>query len=63
MNSLTSDEKVLGSGEYGVVHSGVFNGEAVAIKKSKQRVHVEEFKTVLAEMKIVSYLGDHENIP
>ena len=45
-----------------MVYSGLFNGEAVAIKKLKQRVDVEEFKAVLAEMKIMSYLGDHENV-
>ena len=59
---MAEDEKVLGSGEYGVVFSGVFNGQAVAIKKLKRRVDVEEFKAVLAEMKIMSYLGDHENV-
>ena len=59
---MALDEKVLGSGEYGVVHSGVFNGEVVAIKKLKRRVDVENFKVVLAEMKIMSYLGDQENI-
>ena len=62
LNSLAEDENVLGSGEFGVVHSGFFNGEAVAIKKLKQRVDVEEFKAVLAEMKIMSYLGHHENV-
>ena len=45
-----------------MVYSGLFNGEAVAIKKLKKRVDVEEFKAVLAEMKIMSYLGDHESI-
>ena len=44
------------------MHSGLYNGQAVAIKKLKQRVDVEEFKAVLAEMKIMSYLGDYENI-
>ena len=62
MNSLTSDETVLGSGEFGVVRSGVLNGQAVAVKKLKPTVGVDEFKVVLAEMKIMSYLGDHENV-
>ena len=62
MNSLTSDETLLGSGEFGVVRSGVFNGQAVAVKMLKPTVGVDEFKAVLAEMKIMSYLGDHENV-
>ena len=46
----------------GKFHSGFFNGEAVAIKKLKERVGVEEFKAVLAKMKIMIYLGDHGNV-
>ena len=34
----------------------------VAIKTFKRSVEVDEFKAVLAEVKIMAYLGDHEFI-
>ena len=53
---------VLGSGEFGTVHQGFLNGEAVAVKTCKSTVDVEDFKGILAEIKIMEYLGSHENV-
>ena len=47
-------DKVLGSGEYGVVHRGVYNLQSVAVKNLKSSVEVDEFKSVLSEVKIVA---------
>ena len=40
----------------------MFNSGPVAVKALKGTVDVEEFKGVLAELKITAYLGDHEFI-
>ena len=54
---------VLGSGEFGVVYFGVCKSESVAVKTFKRSVATDEFKAVvLAEVKMMAYLGDHENI-
>ena len=56
-------DTVLGSGEFGVVRFGIFKSEPVAIKTCKRSVEVDEFiAVVLAEVKIMAYLGDHEHI-
>lgn len=58
----TATETVLGSGEFGVIHPGIWKSEPVAIKTFKRTVEIDEFKAVLAEVKIMAYLGDHEFI-
>ena len=55
-------ETVLGTGEFGVVHPGICKLEPVAIKVFKRSVEIDEFKAVLAELKIMAYLGSHKHI-
>ena len=50
---------LLGSGEF---HPGYSNGEIVAVKICKSSIDVEDFKGILAEIKIMGYLGNHANI-
>ena len=62
MKSEIARDTKLGSGEFGVVHPGICRSVPVAIKVLKHSVDVDEFKAVLAEVKIMAYLGDHEFI-
>ena len=59
---MIAKDRILGSGEFGTVHPGFFNGEAVAVKTCKSNVDVDDFKGILAEIKIMGYLGHHENV-
>ena len=34
----------------------------MAVKTFKRSVEIDEFKAVLAEVKIMAYLGDHEHV-
>ena len=46
-----------------MVHAGLWNNSVpVAVKTFKRTLDVEEFKGVLAEVKIMAYLGDHEHV-
>lgn len=63
------ENTILGQGEYGVVYKGSIRSEAdynypefVAIKTNKANVNLAVFKAILAEIKVLSYLGDNENI-
>ena len=60
---ITAREKILGSGAFGVVYAGLLsNSVPVAVKTFKGTLDVEEFMAVLAEVKIMAYLGDHEHV-
>ena len=41
---------------------GLFGSDPVAVKTFKRTVNVEEFKMVLAEAKIMAYIGDHPHV-
>ena len=64
----------LGSGQYGVVFKGILkpkpgaqvreyeNVIPVAVKTVRPNVEIEYFKALLSELKILSYVGSHENV-
>ena len=52
----------MGSGQFGIVYRGFFGAEAVAVKTFKRTVEIDEFKAVLAEAKIMAYVGQVENV-
>ena len=54
--------EVLGEGEYGRCHRGELEGEQVAVKVLKSNVDVEYFKNFLREVKLLAYIGNHDNI-
>jgi serine/threonine protein kinase len=60
------ETKLLGSGQFGVVYKGFLlrNGEkeVVAVKTVAKGVPVEVFKALLSEIKIMAFLGKHENV-
>lgn len=59
------DFKLIGQGSYGVVASSYDSqsGKKVAIKKiSPMSKHIDDAKHVLREIRIMKYLGIHENI-
>ena len=64
---LTIDWNIeLGSGEYGRCYKGFFrqNGQniPVAIKTLKNPADKEYFKSFLKEIKVMAYVGEHENV-
>ncbi|ODM89156.1 Astacin-like metalloprotease toxin 1 [Orchesella cincta] len=62
-NQITIDvEQLLGSGAFGVVYAGTAKGIKAAIKVPKPGCSLETFKSFLSEVKVMGYLGSHENI-
>ena len=61
-------KSVLGSGQFGVVMKGNMMGEGlhdlrpVAVKSTNSNIDIENFKALLAEIKIMAYLEKHENV-
>ena len=53
---------ILGEGEYGMVYRGFLHGDAVAVKTTKPNPDVAYFKALLGEIKIMAYIGKHENV-
>jgi len=65
LDSSFTDLKILGKGSYGVVVSAYYEklNRKVAIKKvTPVTKHVIDAKHVLREMKLLRYMGRHENI-
>ena len=60
------EEDILGSGQFGIVFKGILhrNGETnvVAIKTVNPDVDVETFRSLLSEIKVMEFVGKHENI-
>ena len=68
LSSSLDKKSVLGSGQFGVVMKGNMMGEGlhdlrpVAVKSTKSNIDIENFKALLAEIKIMAYLEKHENV-
>jgi len=55
-------DKPLGSGTFGVVVKGRMKTEEVAVKTTRMCVDKVYLKALLQELKVLAYLGSHENI-
>jgi len=56
------EENILGNGEFGCVYKGKIERKIVAIKTTKKNIDVDQFKAMLSEIKVMTYLGPHENV-
>ena len=52
----------LGEGCYGIVYGGSYDSQPAAIKTFKMGVTHEQIYSVLVEIKLMAFIGDHENI-
>ena len=60
---LAGFDDVLGEGQYGIVYSGTYGPDAVAIKAFKlPLLNAEQIFSALTEIKLMGYIGDHPNI-
>ncbi|CAG7819572.1 unnamed protein product [Allacma fusca] len=59
---LLIEETVLGEGQFGIVQRGTLNGQSVAVKSSKSTADIEYFKAFLKEIKLMAYIGEHDNV-
>ena len=53
---------VLGEGQFGQCVVGEYEGKAVAVKIAKKSLGMDNFKDFLQEVKLMSFIGKHENI-
>lgn len=60
----SSEKNLLGTGEFAYVVRGriISENKPVAIKISKTSADVTLFKSLLSEVKIMIYIGIHENV-
>ena len=54
--------KKLGERAFGYCVKGEYKGNTVAVKAAKDTADVATFKDFLREVKIMAYIGTHENI-
>ena len=60
---LADKEDVLGSGHFGVVFKGKYQGKSVAVKTPKERSDTSShIKVLLTELKVMIHIGDHPNV-
>ena len=59
-----SDSTILGSGNFGQVLKGSYKGSPVAIKmlKNNSSKNADYLRSLLGELKVMSYLGSHPNL-
>ncbi len=64
MCRFLDEHDILGSGAFGLVLRGKLSGhpEEVAIKTIKPFSAISYFKALLSELKIMVYIGKHENV-
>ncbi|CAL8118246.1 unnamed protein product [Orchesella dallaii] len=55
-------KKVIGTGNFGIVYKAVWNGINVAVKKPNGGFNREAFKSMLDEVKVMSFMGEHVNV-
>ena len=55
-------DKILGTGEFGVVYSGKLGESDVAVKTTKTTADVDFFKAFLKEIKVMTFIGKHSNV-
>jgi len=55
-------ESILGAGNFGTVYKGVAKGKPAAIKQPNKDCPKGTFKSVLTEVKVLSYIGLHPNV-
>ena len=61
---IVTDSTVLGSGAFGQVVKGTYRGSQVAIKMLKRKAssNADYLRSLLGELKVMSYLGSHSNL-
>jgi len=60
--SFADEDKILGQGAFGMVVEGSVNGKLVAVKMLLPGSGRPYLKSLISELKLLSFLGQHENI-
>jgi len=63
LSTLIADEdKILGHGAFGMVVEGTVKGKPVAVKMLLPGSEKHYLKSLVSELKLLSFLGEHEHI-